>query len=219
MLPIVGILDRNQVDDIRKRLESATYHDGKLTANWRFVDVKDNQQADLDDLTRELQVVVRDALTANFQFNIYAWPSRWAHMVFARYGPEQHYGRHVDHWTQATADGQTIRRDLSFTVFLSDPDSYEGGELVLERLDGPVSVKMPAGSIFIYSTGIVHQVLPVRSGERHACVGWIQSQLRNEEQRNLVYELSLVHANTPKGELNLLLNKGISTLMRMWGDV
>ena len=219
MLPIVGILEPNEVQEIRSRLAAADYHHGKLDTSWRFVDEKNHHQAREDEDLLDLQRLVREALTANFQFKIYAWPSKWARMGFSRYGPDEHYGRHVDGWTQKNADGEMIRRDLSFTLFLSEPDSYEGGELVLERLDGPVSIKLPAGSIFIYSTGIIHQVMPVRSGERHVCVGWIESRLRNEEQRNLIYELSLVHANMPKGELNLLVDKGISTLMRMWGDM
>ena len=217
MLPIAGILDQKQVEEIRARLAPVRYEDGKLTANPKFVDVKDNAQAVAQE-TQDLQRYVRDALMANYQFRIYAWPHRWANMAFSKYGQQQHYGRHVDHWSQAQPDGTALRRDLSFTLFLNDPDDYEGGELVLERLDGPLSIKLPAGSIFIYSTGYVHQVVPVRAGERNVCVGWIQSQVRDEEQRNLLYELSLVHANTQNAELDLILNKSISTLLRMWSD-
>jgi PKHD-type hydroxylase len=219
MLPILGILEPNEVEEIRTRLAATAFSNSNFNRTWRFADVKNHHQADQSDCTDELQRLVQDALLANFQFKIYAWPSKWARMGFSRYGPDEYYGRHVDGWTQRNHEGEMIRRDLSFTLFLNEPDSYEGGELVLERLDGPVSIKLPAGSIFIYSTGIVHQVMPVRSGERHVCVGWIESRLRSEEHRNLVYELSLVHANTPKGELNLLLDKGISTLMRMWADM
>jgi PKHD-type hydroxylase len=217
MLPIPGILDAYQVEHIRTRLATANYELGKLTANAKFAHLKDNEQAIAEE-TQDLQALVRDALMANYQFKIYAWPHRWANMAFSRYGENQHYGRHVDHWSQAQPNGLALRRDISFTLFLSDPGSYEGGELVLERLDGPVSVKMPAGSIFLYSTGHVHQVAPVRSGERHVCVGWIQSQVRDEQQRELLYELSLVHANTRSVELDLILNKSISTLLRMWSD-
>lgn len=217
MLPIIGVLDADQVAEIRTRLASVSYEDGKLTANAKFVQVKDNEQAVSQD-TQDLQSFVRQALMANYQFRIFAWPHRWANMAFSRYRANQHYGRHVDHWSQAQPDGTALRRDLSFTLFLSDPATYEGGELVLERLDGPVTMKLPAGSIFIYSTGYVHQVVPVRSGERQVCVGWIQSQVRDEEQRNLLYELSLVHANTRNPELDLILNKSLSTLLRMWSD-
>jgi PKHD-type hydroxylase len=218
MLPITGILDRSQIEHIRSRLASANWHDGKGDASWRFADVKNHHQATEDDLTLDVQQMIREALLANLQFRIYAWPAKWARMGFSRYGPQEHYGRHVDGWTQRNADGEMIRRDLSFTLFLSDPGTYRGGELVLERLDGPVSIKLPAGAVFIYSTAYVHQVMPVLSGERHVCVGWLQSRLRNDDQRNLLYELSLVHANMEKGELNLLVDKGINTLMRMWSD-
>lgn len=218
MLPIQGILSQEQVEQLRGRLAAITYQDGKADTSWKYIDVKNHHQAEQEN-TGDLQRLVQEALLANFQFRIYAWPAKWARMGFSRYGANEYYGRHVDSWTQGAGDGGAIRRDLSFTIFLSDPESYEGGELVLERLDGPLSLKLPAGSIFIYSTGFVHQVMPVRSGERHVCVGWLQSRLRNEEQRNLIYELSLVHANSPKGELELLLDKSISTLMRMWGDL
>lgn len=217
MLPIIGILDADQVADIRRRLVSINYEPGKLTANAKFVNLKDNEQA-VSTETLDLQAMVRQALMANYQFRIYAMPHRWANMAFAHYGNNGHYGRHVDHWSQAQPDGTALRRDLSFTLFLSDPASYEGGELVLERLDGPLSIKLPAGSVFIYPTGYVHQVVPVQSGERHVCIGWIQSQVRDEEQRNLLYELNLVHANTRNPELDLILNKSISTLLRMWSD-
>jgi PKHD-type hydroxylase len=217
MLPIVGILSSEQVAEIRRRLVSINYEPGSLTASANYVNVKDNEQAAGTE-TQDLQRMVREALTANYQFRIYAMPHRWANMAFAHYGNNGHYGRHVDHWSQAQPDGTALRRDLSFTLFLSEPSSYEGGELVLERLDGPLSVKLPAGSVFIYPTGYVHQVTPVTSGSRHVCIGWIQSLVRDEEQRNLLYELNLVFANTRNKELDLILNKSISTLLRMWSD-
>lgn len=218
MLPILGILNKAQVEDVRARLDALPFIDGKRTALSENID-KDNLQADLEHpLARSLSATVQEILLSNYQFQIYAWPSKWSQLRFARYGGEQHYGRHLDMWTQLSAEGDPMRRDISFTLFLSDPASYRGGELVLERLEGPVSIKMPAGSIFLYSTGTVHEVKPVTTGERNVCIGWIQSRIRNEEQRHLLYELSLVQANVPGGEPALVLHKAISTLQRMWSD-
>jgi len=220
MLPLQAVLSSEQVGHIRTRLSNLPYRDGALSVGALAKEVKHNEQADLEsEVTRELQAHVRETLAGNALFSLYARPVRWSRLLFARYGSGHEYGRHYDNWNKKADDEGRMRSDMSFTLFLADPDTYEGGELVLERPEGPLTVKMPAGSVFLYPTGVLHHVRPVTAGERHVCVGWIQSQIRNEDQRALLFDLDLVLANLPEGEPRLILAKSINSLLRMWGDV
>jgi PKHD-type hydroxylase len=166
-----------------------------------------------------MQAYVRDALTSNFLFQFYTRPVRWSRLLFSVYHEGQAYGRHYDNWNKRADDNGRMRSDVSFTLFLSEPESYEGGELVLERPEGALTVKMPAGSIFVYPTGVIHQVLPVTSGTRRVCVGWIQSHIRSFEQRELLFDLECILHNLEKGEPRKLLDKSIGSLLRMWAEI
>lgn len=219
MLPVYGVLTADEIKHIRDLLGATRFVDGKTTAGPKARDIKDNLQADPgDEKTQELQKLVREALLKNPDFRLYSRPCHWAKLMFSRYMQGQHYGRHFDNWDMAADGGDRMRSDMSFTLFLAEPDSYEGGELALERPEGRINVKMPAGGVFIYPTNVLHQVLPVLSGERLVCVGWIQSQIRSDEQRQLLYDLEKVLANMPAGEPRLLLDKSIGTLLRMWAE-
>jgi PKHD-type hydroxylase len=219
VLPVFGVLNSEEIEQVQKLLQATRFEDGKATAGPKARDIKNNLQADpKDENTKTLQTLVREALLRNPDFRLYARPARWARLMFSRYGPRQHYGRHFDNWSMTAHDGGLMRSDMSFTLFLANPDSYDGGELALEKPEGRVNVKLPAGAAFIYPTNVLHQVLPVQSGERLVCVGWIQSQIRNDEQRTILYDLEKVLANIPKGEPHLLLDKSIGTMLRMWAD-
>jgi PKHD-type hydroxylase len=112
-----------------------------------------------------------------------------------------------------------IRTDLSLTLFLSDPETYEGGSLVVEGLDGDRQAKLSAGSLVLYPTGALHEVEPVSSGVRLACVGWVQCLIRRPDQREILFDLARARADMPTGEARLTLDKSISALLRMWGEV
>ncbi|MGZ8364497.1 MAG: PKHD-type hydroxylase, partial [Caulobacteraceae bacterium] len=103
--------------------------------------------------------------------------------------------------------------------FLSDPETYGGGELTLDGVEGERAIKGPAGSLLIYSTGALHRVAPVIDGERQAAVGWVQSQVRRPDQREILFDLSRLRTTTPEGEPRLLLDKSIGNLLRLWGEV
>lgn len=218
MLPIYGLLDEAKLRHLKDRLGQAEFRDGRETAGPVARRVKANEQAALDEDADALQAYVRDALMANADFRLFARPARWSVMLFSRYRAGHHYGRHYDNWDKPASDGARMRSDLSFTLFLGEPSEYEGGELALERPEGPVTIKLPAGAAFIYSTGVIHQVLPVRSGERLVCVGWIQSMIRNDERRALLYDLDRVLAAMNPGEPRLILDKSIGALLRMWAE-
>jgi PKHD-type hydroxylase len=112
-----------------------------------------------------------------------------------------------------------IRTDLSFTLFLSDPETYEGGALVVEGLDGDRQARLGAGSLVLYPTGALHEVEPVTLGTRLACVGWVQSLIRRPDQREILFDMARARADMPAGEPRLLLDKSVSALLRMWGEV
>jgi PKHD-type hydroxylase len=113
--------------------------------------------------------------------------------------------------------GWPLRTDVSFTVFLSDPDTYEGGALLIQDLSGEREFRPAAGSVVLYPTGLLHRVTPVSAGTRIACVGWVQSLVRRADQREVLYDLETLRAGLP-GEDTLILDKSIGNLLRMWGE-
>jgi PKHD-type hydroxylase len=217
MLTIVDVLTAREAAALRERLADVPFRDGKLTAGPAARRVKANLQADGSDAAvQELSAGVRLALERSDVFRLYARPARWSKLLFSRYSPGDAYGAHVDDATMAAEDGGRLRTDLSFTVFLSDPDAYEGGALVVDGLDGEREVKLPAGGAVIYPTGALHRVQPVTRGERLACVGWVQSLVRRGDERELLFDLGRVRASLPDGEARLLLDKSIGALLRLW---
>lgn len=219
MLTLGEILAPEDTARVRDGLAKARFKDGKATAGAQARKVKANAQADADDpLVPPLRRFVRDALQRSELFRLYARPARWSHILFSRYTPGDGYGMHTDDVTMADEDGGRLRTDLSFTLFLSDPETYEGGALVLDALDGERRVKLPAGAMVIYSTGLLHRVEAVTSGERLAAVGWIQSHVRRQDEREILFDLARVRATLPDAEPRLLLDRATGALARLWTD-
>lgn len=219
MLTIAEVLAAEDVARVRERLAGARFVDGRRTAGPTARKVKANLQADPSDPeTAALARFVRQALDRCGVLQAYARPVRWSRLLFSRYRPGDAYGLHVDDAGMAADDGGRMRTDLSFTLFLSDPVTYEGGALLLDGLDGEREARPPAGVLVLYPTGALHQVTPVTAGERLACVGWLQSGLRRPDQRELLFDLTRVRATLPEGETRLLLDKSIGGLLRMWGE-
>ena len=217
MLTLVDVLTGEEAARIREGLADAPFRDGKLTAGPVARKVKSNAQADgSDERVRALSRESRAALERSEVFRLYARPARWSNLLFSRYGPGDAYGLHADDATMAAEDGGRLRTDLSFTVFLSEPEAYEGGALIVDGLDGEREVKLPAGGVVIYPTGALHRVAPVTAGERLACVGWVQSLVRRGDERELLFDLGRVRASLPDGEARLLLDKSIGALLRLW---
>lgn len=219
MLIIEDVLAAEDVERVRTALESARFRDGRATAGASARKVKRNEQAAGGDPAIDaLGRFVRQALERHPVFALWAQPARWSHVLFSRYRPGQAYGLHVDDAIMAAADGGRMRTDLSFTLFLSDPESYSGGALVVEDAYGEREARLPAGGAVVYPTGSPHRVAEVTSGERLAAVGWIQSRFRRPDQREIVFDLSRLRTAAPEGEPKLLLEKSISALTRMWGE-
>lgn len=218
MLTIAGVLSAEDVERVRAGLARARFADGRRTAGGAARRVKANQQAEggapeVEALAR----FVRQALERCDPFRMYARPARWSKLLFSRYQPGDAYGLHTDDAFMAADGGGSLRTDLSFTLFLSEPESYDGGALLIEGLDGEREIKPPAGGAVLYPTGALHQVQPVTRGERLACVGWVQSQIGRGDQRELLFDLARVRGALPEGEAQLLLDKSIGGLLRLWG--
>lgn len=198
--------------------DDSLFEDGKRTAGRTAKRVKTNLQARPQ--TPEVRGAVKlleKALLAHPVFRAAAIPEKFAKIMFNRYVPGMHYGTHVDDPIIAGT-----RTDLSFTLFLSDPDSYEGGELVIRKQDGDEQVKLPRGALSLYPATSLHYVAEVRSGSRLAAVGWLQSRVRLAEHREILFDLHRALAQLPdtaeNREARLTILKAKSNLMRLWVD-
>lgn len=162
------------------------FGDGSDTAKGSSRLVKRNTQALADDAsTVSLVSQMQDVMLANPTFVRTAFPRRFGRVTFSRYQFGDHYGEHVD-LPFMGRPGADVRTDMSFTLFLSPPDTYSGGELVLQTGAGPVEVKLPSGMMLLYETSLVHSVRTVTAGERHVMIGWVESHVGSNELRALV---------------------------------
>lgn len=215
---VPGVLSAKAVQELRSQLETAEWSDGKLTAGWHAKDVKQNQQLSSQQaLTKQLEERVRKAALAHPLFKAAARPRKVHTVRFNRYEKGMSYGRHTD---DALMNGG--RSDLSFTLFLSEPESYEGGELVVERLDSERAFKLSAGSMIVYPSSSLHRVDAVTKGVRWAVVGWLESWVRSGERRELLFELdtarrSLYQKYGKTDEFDLI-SKSLSNLLRQWTE-
>lgn len=220
MLVVADVLPPEEVLNLQDGLAAAPFVDGRTTAGVTARAVKANTQADRDDpAVQSLAGRVRAALEREPLIRHYARPVRWSRTIFSRYRPGDAYGLHLDDAIMGAEDGGRLRTDLSFTLFLSSPEDYEGGALEVHGLDGEREVRLPAGSLALYPTGALHRVTPVTGGERLACVGWIQSAVRGADQRELLFDLARARAALPDGEPRLLIDKSLGGLLRMWAEL
>jgi len=217
-LQIHGVLDGPRVKALREKIEAdpEAFRDGRKTAGWHAKDVKNNEQAKGDAATAVTEMV-RQALLQNPVFKAAANPKSFVKLLLSRYRPGMAYGSHVD---DALMGG--IRTDLSFTLFLTEPGTYEGGALVIEGNDGDTEVKLPAGSLVLYPTTTLHRVEPVTKGERLAVVGWVRSYIRSHEDREILFDLenaiaALRQAGAERAVMDRLL-KVKANLLRKWAE-
>lgn len=188
------VLNGHQLSAIADLLADASlFVDGRTTAGRSAKKVKSNLQAQPAAVeTKGAVAMVEKALLAHPVFKAAAQPEQFARILFSRYEPGMHYGAHVDDPVIAG-----VRTDLSFTLFISEPDTYQGGELVLQKHDGDESIKLGAGSLVLYPSTTVHHVTEVTEGYRLAAVGWVQSRVRSAEQREILFDLHNTLANLP----------------------
>lgn len=217
-LCIGSVLNSGEADAVRAEIEAMSFVDGRTTAGWAARLVKDNEQAEASDLRAE---AVRSTIVArildNDLFQLAVRPKALTPIMISRYKSGKQYGTHVD---DALMRG--MRTDVSFTLFLADPDSYEGGELVIESSAGEQSFKLPAGSMIVYPSTAQHRVAPVSKGERLAAVGWARSFIRSAEKREILFDLETarrtVFNRDGKTETFDLLSKSSANLLRLWAE-
>lgn len=219
MALIEAVLEREDLDRVMQALADVEWRDGKATAGAMAKGVKNNAQATPSPDVDALQRFVAGALLRHPVFQLAVRPARLSRLIFSRYEPGQHYGAHTDDALMVTADGARLRTDIAFTLFLAEPETYQGGALAIESPAGEQSIKLSAGSVVVYPAGTIHQVQPVTQGARLACVGWAQSLIRDPAARELLFDLATVRKGleAPRERL-LLLDKTISNLLRMWAE-
>jgi PKHD-type hydroxylase len=219
---ILPILDPAELEQVVSDLSQQTFTDGKLTAYGSARAVKNNLQAEQSEgETEEIDNIVMNALWRNETFQAFASPRRVVAPLFARYDVGMSYGAHVDAAVMGT-DEEAVRSDLAMTVFLSDPDTYDGGALVLQMPFGEQAIKLAAGEAVIYSASTLHHVEPVTRGTRFVAVTWIQSVVRDEQLRTILFDLSRAEAKAEAlGDAGLtsLLNKSCHNLLRHAADM
>jgi PKHD-type hydroxylase len=203
---------------VRGVLERVPFTGGELTAGITAAKVKQNEQARGDDPeVIALGHRVKRSLEMHSVMRSLVRPVRWSSLLFSRYGPGQQYGLHADNAAMYDPTGWPLRTDFSFTVFLSDPETYEGGALLIRALDGDREFRPNAGSVVIYPTGVLHRVTPITAGIRLACIGWVQSLVRRQDQREVLFDLERLRV-TAGEEDTLVLDKTLGNLLRMWGE-
>jgi PKHD-type hydroxylase len=220
LLQIPGVLNKDQVDTVMRELGQGAYEDGRVSAGLIARDVKNNLQVKRDaEAAKKCAPLLLEALRRNATFYAAALPHRIHGPIFNRYDVGMTYGSHVDN--AIMADDHSVRSDVSATLFLSPPDSYEGGELVLQEHQSERRIKLPPGGMVVYSSTSVHRVEPVRRGTRIAAIFWIQSLVRDESKRDILYDLNeILSALRQKldGNEQMALASIYSNLMRQWAE-
>lgn len=225
LITIPDMLTAQEVAQARSALDSANWVDGKVTAGYQAQTVKENLQLpEGHPVAVKLGELVLAALARSPIFMSAALPLKVFPPMFNRYTGGGHFGTHVDTAIRATAStGQRIRTDVSATLFFSAPDEYDGGELLVEDTYGAHSVKLPAGHIVLYPATSLHRVTPVTRGARVASFFWIQSMIRADADRALLYDLDTgiqrLAKEIPGNPIGVQLTGVYHNLLRRWAEM
>jgi PKHD-type hydroxylase len=220
------VLNKAEVADFRAAMDVADWEDGRSTAGAQSATVKKNEQLPPNsEIARQLGEAVIRALVANQLFVSAAIPKQIFPPLFNRYGVGQHFGIHVDNAVRGDVlTGARIRTDLSVTLFLSEPDEYDGGELIVEDYYGSHRVKLPAGHLVLYPATSLHAVTAVTRGVRVASFFWLQSMVRDGHARSLIFDLDTaiqgLVQRVGRDDPELVKLTGIyHNLIRCWAEV
>lgn len=226
LLHLPDVLDAATLARCAAFLQQADWADGRITAGSQAATVKNNLQLpEASPVAQQLRAIVLEALSKSPAFFSAALPKRIYPPLFNRYGGEANaFGNHVDNAIRThPATAQHVRTDLSFTLFLNNPEDYDGGELVIEDGMGGRAVKLPAGHLILYPSYSVHRVEPVTRGARIACFSWLESMVREPQRRELLHELDLgiVALRSEQGESDtaVRLTSCYHNLLRMWATI
>ena len=225
LLTIPDVLIREQVEFARQKLAITDWIDGRVTAGHQSARSKDNMQLPEDHpVARELGDMILDALGKNSYFISAALPLKVFPPLFNSYQGGQSFGTHVDNAIrQVTGTPHRIRTDLSATLFFSSPEEYDGGELVVEDTYGVHSVKLPAGQMVLYPSTSLHHVRPVTRGARVSSFFWIQSMIRDDGERTLLFDLDVatqrISSEQPNHPAVVQLTGIYHNLLRRWAEM
>ncbi len=218
---INDILNSETLDEITSTLNEAEFVDGKLTAGWHAKLVKNNRQLKAETSQNELlSEIIKTAFSRNTLFQTAIRPKTIHSILFSCYEKGMSYDRHVDNALMGSH--RVYRSDVSFTLFLNSPDDYTGGELIIEGMQDETSYKLTAGSAIFYPSTTLHRVNPIERGKRLVAVGWVQSFIRDTEDRELLFDLEtarrVIFAKEGKTAEFDLISKSIANLLRKWAE-
>jgi PKHD-type hydroxylase len=226
LICVPDVLSKTEVADFRAAMDAADWEDGRSTAGAQSAMVKKNEQLPPNGkIARQLGEAVIKALVANPVFVSAAIPKQIFPPLFNRYGVGQHFGVHVDNAVRGDhLTGARIRTDLSVTLFLSEPDEYDGGELIVEDYYGSHRVKLPAGHLVLYPATSLHAVTAVTRGVRVASFFWLQSMVRDGHARSMIFDLDTaiqgLVQRVGRDDPELVKLTGVyHNLIRCWAEV
>lgn len=225
LLHIPNVLNAEELKTIQKILHEANWVDGKVTAGTQSEQVKNNLQlAEESEAAERARKIVLKALSRNALFFSAVLPKKIYPPLFNQYRGGMNFGNHIDNAVRThAATGNHVRTDVSSTLFLSEPDSYEGGELVVEDTYGQQMVKLPAGDMVVYPGTSLHHVRSVTQGARIASFFWTQSMIRDDAQRTLLFDMdaaiSTLRQQHGDSAAVVRLTGNYHNLIRMWADV
>lgn len=219
---IDNVLTPEELSFVISSLDTADFVDGKTTAGWHARFVKHNTQLKSQaTYAKDLKDLVKTALKRSTLFQIAVQPKVIHSMIFSRYEAGMSYGTHIDN--AVMGNQEFMRSDVSLTLFLSDPSTYDGGELVIENIEGERTFKLEAGSVVVYPSSTLHRVEPVTRGIRSVAVSWVQSLVRDPYKREILFELDTARralfAKDGKTTEFDLISKSHANLLRKWADV
>lgn len=224
MLHIPEVLTPEQVAECRRLLEGADWVDGRVTAGHGAVGMKDNLQIPVDHpVARRVGDTILTALERNPMFIAAALPLKILPPMFNLYRGGGQFGNHVDNAIRRVpGTGTTLRTDLSCTLFFTDPDEYDGGELTVDDTYGAHSVKLPAGDMILYPSSSLHRVTPVTRGSRLCSFFWLQSMIRDDGERTLLFDLDVaiqqLSGSAPNHPTVVSFTSIYHNLLRRWAD-
>ena len=225
LLQIPELLTADELARCRQLLEQSEWVDGRVTAGHQSAQAKDNMQLPEDHpAAREMGELILDALQRSQLFMAAALPLKVFPPLFNRYEGGQSFGTHVDNAIrQVPGTPHRVRTDLAATLFLSQPAEYDGGELLVDDTYGVHEVKLPAGGLILYPASSLHHVRPVTRGTRLASFFWIQSMVRDDGRRTLLFDLDMtiqeLNEGAPSPSPAVRLTGIYHNLLRQWADV
>lgn len=225
LLHVPGVLDPAELRRVRGIIDTVSWADGRVTAGTQSARVKNNEQLPEEcAASREARAIVLAGLDRSALFFSAALPKRIFPPLFNRYGGSANaFGNHIDNAVRtAEATGRRVRTDLSATLFLTPPEDYDGGELVIEDAFGIHAVKLPAGDLVLYPASSVHRVEPVTRGERVSSFFWLESMVRSAEQRRVLFDLdmAILDLRQSVGDTPpvVSLTGSYHNLLRLWAE-